>query len=44
MWPRRFWKHVYEPLIRKSAGLGKAPEAAIPTAMSKSMFIVMCWW
>ncbi|RKF16656.1 sarcosine oxidase subunit alpha family protein [Roseovarius spongiae] len=23
--PRPFWKHVYEPFIRKSAGLGKAP-------------------
>ena len=26
MWPRSFWKHVYEPIIRASAGLGKAPE------------------
>ncbi|MEX0349879.1 MAG: sarcosine oxidase subunit alpha family protein [Paracoccaceae bacterium] len=24
--PQPFWKHVYEPFIRKSAGLGKAPE------------------
>ncbi|MCY4206851.1 MAG: sarcosine oxidase subunit alpha family protein [Roseovarius sp.] len=24
--PRPFWKHVYEPLIRQSAGLGKAPK------------------
>ena len=23
--PRSFWKHVYEPFIRQSAGLGKAP-------------------
>ena len=23
--PRPFWKHVYEPFIRKSAGLGMAP-------------------
>ncbi|PWE33994.1 sarcosine oxidase subunit alpha family protein [Maritimibacter sp. 55A14] len=23
--PRAFWKHVYEPFIRHSAGLGKAP-------------------
>ncbi len=23
--PRPLWKHVYEPFIRKSAGLGKAP-------------------
>ena len=25
--PRSFWKHVYEPFIRHSAGLGRAPEA-----------------
>ncbi len=25
LWPRSFWKHVYEPIIRESAGLGKAP-------------------
>ena len=25
--PRSFWKHIYEPIIRKSAGLGKAPKA-----------------
>ncbi|MEM9575893.1 MAG: sarcosine oxidase subunit alpha family protein [Pseudomonadota bacterium] len=25
MYPRAFWKHVYEPFIRQSAGLGKAP-------------------
>ncbi|MGY3436521.1 MULTISPECIES: sarcosine oxidase subunit alpha family protein [unclassified Marinovum] len=24
--PRAFWKHIYEPFIRKSAGLGKAPD------------------
>ncbi len=23
--PRAFWKHVFEPIIRQSAGLGKAP-------------------
>ncbi|XDA96927.1 sarcosine oxidase subunit alpha family protein [Sulfitobacter sp. LCG007] len=27
MYPRVFWKHVYEPFIRQSAGLGKAPKA-----------------
>ncbi len=26
MYPRPFWKHVYEPFIRQSAGLGKAPK------------------
>ena len=25
MWPRAAWKHVFEPIIRRSAGLGKAP-------------------
>ena len=24
MWPKSFWYHVYEPLIRKAAGMGKA--------------------
>ncbi|MEI4486883.1 sarcosine oxidase subunit alpha family protein [Frigidibacter sp. MR17.14] len=24
--PRAFWKHVYEPVIRQSAGLGKVPK------------------
>jgi sarcosine oxidase subunit alpha len=26
MYPRPFWKHVFEPFIRQSAGLGKAPD------------------
>ena len=25
-WPRGFWEHFYEPIIRRSAGLGKAPK------------------
>ncbi|MCC5987259.1 MAG: sarcosine oxidase subunit alpha family protein [Pararhodobacter sp.] len=24
--PRAFWKHVYEPFIRRTAGLGRAPD------------------
>jgi sarcosine oxidase subunit alpha len=28
MWPRAFWKHVYEPAIRAAAGLGRAPAEA----------------
>lgn len=24
--PRAFWKHVYEPIIRRAAGLGRAPD------------------
>jgi sarcosine oxidase subunit alpha len=30
MWPRRFWKTLYEPLIRARAGLGTAPTRADP--------------
>jgi sarcosine oxidase subunit alpha len=28
--PRPFWKHVFEPFIRQSAGLGRAPKEADP--------------
>jgi sarcosine oxidase subunit alpha len=30
MWPQKFWKSVYEPLIRRTAGLGHAPEGRDP--------------
>ena len=30
MWPKSFWKKVYEPLIRLSAGLGKSPTEPDP--------------
>ena len=30
MWPQSFWKHVYEPFIRRAAGLGNAPEGRDP--------------
>ncbi|MEM6616002.1 MAG: 2Fe-2S iron-sulfur cluster-binding protein, partial [Pseudomonadota bacterium] len=30
MWPQAFWKHVYEPVIRKAAGLGPATTEADP--------------
>ncbi|MDC3145856.1 2Fe-2S iron-sulfur cluster-binding protein, partial [Candidatus Pelagibacter sp.] len=30
MWPKSFWKKVYEPLIRISAGLGKSPTEPDP--------------
>ncbi len=28
--PRAFWKHVFEPVIRRSAGLGRAPKDRDP--------------
>jgi sarcosine oxidase subunit alpha len=30
MWPPSFWKRLYEPAIRRAAGLGRAPAAADP--------------
>ena len=30
MWPRGAWKSVYEPMIRRAAGLGKAPTLPDP--------------
>ncbi|WP_415183929.1 sarcosine oxidase subunit alpha [Phaeovulum sp.] len=30
MWPRSFWDRVYEPIIRRSAGLGRAPTEVDP--------------
>jgi sarcosine oxidase, subunit alpha len=30
MWPQAFWKSVYEPVIRRAAGLGQAPTAPDP--------------
>jgi len=30
MWPRAAWHRLYEPLIRRMAGLGEAPKAADP--------------
>ncbi len=37
MWPAAFWEKVYEPLIRKAAGLGKASYDADPDSYEK------CW-
>src|SRR5690554_5724805 len=30
MWPKAAWKHLYEPFIRRAAGLGVAPEQPDP--------------
>src|SRR6056300_1836776 len=30
--PRSFWKHIYEPFVRQSAGLGKAPDKELKDA------------
>ncbi|MGM0560083.1 MAG: sarcosine oxidase subunit alpha [Pseudomonadota bacterium] len=35
MWPRSFWERVYEPLIRRAAGLGKAPQEPDPDSYAE---------
>ncbi|MEN0116174.1 MAG: sarcosine oxidase subunit alpha [Agrobacterium cavarae] len=37
MWPAAFWEKLYEPFIRRAAGLGKASYEADPDAYDK------CW-
>ncbi len=38
LWPASFWKALYEPAIRRMAGLGRAPDAPDPDAYDK-MFV-----
>jgi heterotetrameric sarcosine oxidase alpha subunit len=35
MWPAKFWERVYEPLIRRAAGLGRAAFAPDPDTYEK---------
>jgi sarcosine oxidase subunit alpha len=36
MWPKRFWEVIYEPLIRRAAGLGSASKEADPDRYEKA--------
>ncbi|MBE9604964.1 sarcosine oxidase subunit alpha family protein [Acetobacteraceae bacterium H6797] len=36
MWPASFWEKVYEPLIRRAAGLGRAAEGHDPDSYEKA--------
>ncbi|MGD9509691.1 MAG: sarcosine oxidase subunit alpha family protein [Geminicoccaceae bacterium] len=36
MWPKGFWEKVYEPFIRRAAGLGRATYEADPDGYDKS--------
>ena len=36
MWPASFWEKLYEPLIRRAAGLGRAAEEADPDSYEKA--------
>ena len=40
--PRSFWKHIYEPIIRHSAGLGAAPKATDRDADTYEHFYAFC--
>ena len=36
MWPAAFWEKLYEPAIRRAAGLGRAAEAPDPDRYEKA--------
>ncbi len=36
MWPKSFWEKIYEPLIRRAAGLGTASKEADPDTYEKA--------
>jgi sarcosine oxidase subunit alpha len=36
MWPRSFWEKIYEPIIRKAAGLGSASKETDPDKYEKA--------
>ncbi len=36
MWPKSFWEKIYEPIIRRAAGLGTASKEADPDLYEKS--------
>src|SRR6202012_3803568 len=36
MWPASFWEKVYEPMIRRAAGLGRAASEADPDTYEKA--------
>jgi methylglutamate dehydrogenase subunit C len=35
MWPKAFWERLYEPMIRRAAGLGRLAEAPDPDAYDR---------
>lgn len=40
--PRPFWKHIYEPFIRRSAGLGRSPDAETRDADRYEQLYAFC--
>ena len=44
MWPAAFWEKLYEPMIRRAAGLGRAAASSpIPTTTRRPARIATCW-
>ena len=43
MWPAALWEKLYEPLIRRAAGLGRRPARRIPDHYEKCTLIAMYW-
>ena len=43
MWPAAFWEKLYEPLIRRAAGLGRAAEAPDPDTTKRPTPFATCW-
>ena len=43
MWPRKAWKALYEPIIRRAAGWARAHARPIPIAMRSAMRTATCW-
>jgi sarcosine oxidase subunit alpha len=43
MWPAAFWEKVYEPLIRRAAGLGRASRLPTPITTSRPTPSATCW-
>ena len=44
MWPPAFWERVYEPLIRRAAGLGALSGAPAPDALREGLRAsATCW-
>ncbi len=37
MWPAAFWKHVYEPIIRRAAGLGRRADGSRSRALRQPL-------
>ena len=42
MWPAAFWEKLYEPAIRRAAGLGRAADTPIPTRYEKATPSATC--